>query len=789
MSGRGIFTKEDGRPVVFFLHKTIKGDKRILLREEIQKHGGQVTDDDDEAETVLIDDYALKPAVLQLRYAMRPINPRVHDFWVEPLTFVRKCINWGVYSHEARKVGMPGRAGNEEGLFRVEFTADDDEHLVQFLATHLPEKSAGGRTGLEPYRRLVDLYDESDPDTWRLKWVRRHTEQSWRERYRKNQARLDPLIDAIARREDPPDAVTYERNRMYKQGNRKQIYVQGEEGEDEEGEVEVEEDQSQQEQDYEEEDEIREFSPTQVEYQTAPDKTLDNADEEDQLEEDQYEYEQPASQVAGQKRRHSDGDALLAQRQRWDKRPRLTGSQLKGKQRAVEPVDDVYEEPRPPSPTLVDRRQSQIYPPLPEDTPQPSPRESASPAHIPGRYTPSPSTQPLPSLDSRLAASRLEQSPVRNLAAARPSRPLVPVSTASQSQPAASQSQSVARQTRTAASRNQSAARTRIKPRRAPVIPAVAEDAPARNTRARSRGLSTEPSPPPTQKSPQPNRKQRERRHVPGSSQSEDEDHMPTVREEELENPFAQDAGDDDEQPPVEVEEDDSREDDEFVWDEDEQPPAETLEDEDAVVHQLMDNSALSAGGVDAETYDEDAENRDPRLEHAGRGEESVEDVDEDGDDRERHSDDSEELSSDDAQTREHISFQAPASPVSAPPSRSTNVFLPKVPPQVRRLARGTQPASQSLPLPQTPAPGNTSRSLRTSLAADLLSLSMQRSPPRHRGLSSESSVESYPLPNTRASTEKQRLTQEQMQSPYVPAQGTRAARLLRSRLRAQEAA
>ena len=108
--------------------------------------------------------------------------------------------------------------------------------------------------------------------------------------------------------------------------------------------MEVEEDQPQQEQDNEEEDEIREFSPTQVEYQTAPDKTLDNADEEDQLEEDQYEYEQPASQVAGQKRRHSDGDALLAQRQRWDKRPRLTGSRLKGKQRAVEPVDDVYEE-------------------------------------------------------------------------------------------------------------------------------------------------------------------------------------------------------------------------------------------------------------------------------------------------------------------------------------------------------------------------------------------------------------------------------------------------------------
>ena len=40
---------------------------------------------------------------------------------------------------------------------RVEFTVDDDDHLVEFIACRLPDVEMGGRTGNEPYKLLVDL--------------------------------------------------------------------------------------------------------------------------------------------------------------------------------------------------------------------------------------------------------------------------------------------------------------------------------------------------------------------------------------------------------------------------------------------------------------------------------------------------------------------------------------------------------------------------------------------------------------------------------------------------------
>ncbi|KAL1746285.1 hypothetical protein HDZ31DRAFT_62311 [Schizophyllum fasciatum] len=726
MSARGIFTKDDGRPVVFFLHKSIRGDMRVILREEIQKHGGQVTDDDDEAETVLIDDYALHPTVLQLRYAMRPGNPRVHDFWVEPLTFVRKCVNWGFYSHESRKVGMPGRAGNEEGLFRVAFTPSDDDHLVRFLATHLPDKSAGGRLGQEPYKRLVSLYDENDPDTYAFKWVRRHTYQSWQERYKKNQARLDPLIDAIALREDPPDAVTYERHRMYKRGIPKHAYVQ-----EEEEEVEEQIEESPQHGQEEQLEEDREPSPTQVEYQPTPEKTMKDGEveEEYELEEAQDEQDQIAAQVAGQKRRHSDGDALVAQRVRWDKRPRLASSQNKGKQRVTEHDEEIPEELRPFSPTLVDRT-SQIYPPLPENSaPLTSPRASASTGRVPGHFTPESShTRPSDSRQRNVQTQRRLSHPQTSPYPAGPSQPRDPIIVAPQ---------------------RRSAAQTRVRRRAAPA-PVVPADAPARNTRGRSREPSAEPVP------PLPTRRRQGRRRIPSSPQSEDsDDHLGALQEED-EN--------DENQPPAVAQ-------------------VETLEDEEAVEQQLMHASALSMGGIGG-AHDDNEEPRYDEEQQFENEEGSEQDEESDTGVRGRGNASDDDLSSDDAQTREHISFRMPASPISAPPAISTEILIPKVPPQVRRLARGTQPASQSLPLPHTPANGRTARSSRTAWpAADLLSLSMrQRSPQGQRAMSSESSSEEYPLPNTRASAVKRRLLQEQMQSPYVPAQGTRASQILRAR-------
>ena len=37
-----------------------------------------------------------------------------------------------------------------------------------------------------------------------LEWAKRHTWQSWRERYRKNRERLDPVIDELVKKRPPP---------------------------------------------------------------------------------------------------------------------------------------------------------------------------------------------------------------------------------------------------------------------------------------------------------------------------------------------------------------------------------------------------------------------------------------------------------------------------------------------------------------------------------------------------------------------------------------------------------
>ncbi|TRM58572.1 hypothetical protein BD626DRAFT_633841 [Schizophyllum amplum] len=713
MPARGIFTKPDGQPIVFYLHKTIAGDTRIILRDEIQSNGGQVTDDDDEAETVLIDDYALHTTVLQLRYAMRPVNPRVHNFWVEPLSFVRKCINWGYYSHEARKIGMPGRSGNEEGLFRVPFTPADDDHLVQFIATHLPDKSAGGRLGYEPYRRLVSMYDEHDPETFAFKWVRRHTYQSWHERYRKNQARLDPLIDAIALRENPPDAVTYERNRQYSRGYPKHIYARQEEEEEEEEEPEEEPRTA-----------SDELSPIPV--QEVAQKTVqDQEGYGDERQAQRAEYEEYALRVAGQKRRHSEGSALVAQHlARRSKRPRLatTSSQDKDKQRASTPED----EDRPPSPTLVNRL-SPVYPPLPVSTPpEGSPRNSASPE---------PNEVDVPEV--------AHGSP-------RPPSPTI-------AQPSRTSRASVVHK---APSQHVSAAQTRVR-RRAPAV--VPVDAPARNTRGRSREPTVEPPPAPV------TRRRRGRRVSSSSPPEDNAEPMDAVLEEDEAVAAVQEGPEVQPEPRSGI------------------VRAETQNDEAAVEYELMQASTgTTAGGEayagQAEDEADDEEEEDRRYE----GDEEDEEVEDDGYDDEESFEDGEDLSDDDAQTRENISLHLPEPPISAPAAISTGFVIPKPPLEVRRLARGTQPNSNRATLPHTPAPANTTQSTDNSLSnrtpwpADLLpSLSVLRqSSQRRRGMSTDSSVESWPLKNTRASTVKQRLTQEQMLSPYIPAEGTKASRL-----------
>ncbi|KAG5644746.1 hypothetical protein DXG03_007875 [Asterophora parasitica] len=103
-----------------------------------------------------------------------------------------------------------------ESYLRTQFTDEDEEHLCDWIAAKIPYKETGGRTGNRLYQQLCELvrgnicsinarfYAEfrqtNDPE---YVWVSRHTWQSWRERYKKNAARLDAMIASIVDRKKP----------------------------------------------------------------------------------------------------------------------------------------------------------------------------------------------------------------------------------------------------------------------------------------------------------------------------------------------------------------------------------------------------------------------------------------------------------------------------------------------------------------------------------------------------------------------------------------------------------
>ncbi|KAF8268500.1 hypothetical protein EI94DRAFT_1152211 [Lactarius quietus] len=156
-----------------------------------QEHGGQVTDDEAAADVILTrsrDEYKY----LKDRYA---VSRKTH---VRMSGFVDRCIdaNWFVLEPVLGKGVLRGR---KPGARRTEFTEDDDEHLCQYIAEVLPEKGEGGRAGHFIYTDLMWRADQFG----KYNWAQRYTQDSWCERYRKNQVRLDRRITEIVK-ENPP---------------------------------------------------------------------------------------------------------------------------------------------------------------------------------------------------------------------------------------------------------------------------------------------------------------------------------------------------------------------------------------------------------------------------------------------------------------------------------------------------------------------------------------------------------------------------------------------------------
>ncbi|KAF8638827.1 hypothetical protein AX17_001885 [Amanita inopinata Kibby_2008] len=110
-------------------------------------------------------------------------------------------------------------------MVHVAYTSDDENHLIHYLATHNPDGK--GRRGNALYRRLTDNADGQ----W--SWSARHSWQSWRDHYVKNEAIMNKRIKIYQKRGGTDEvkegkrkeklATNYSHKRQDREQNKKRI--------------------------------------------------------------------------------------------------------------------------------------------------------------------------------------------------------------------------------------------------------------------------------------------------------------------------------------------------------------------------------------------------------------------------------------------------------------------------------------------------------------------------------------------------------------------------------------
>ncbi|GJE86005.1 hypothetical protein PsYK624_020850 [Phanerochaete sordida] len=187
---RQIFIHE-GQPIRMHIDSSIANvNVRAALSLRILHSGGDPSASPQSARVILADPNTEVFQHLVKTYQNEP------DKYVESYLWVKKCIEKGSVSYTPVVYKNPG--GRRPGEERTHFTEEDEAHLCNWIAMKIPFKETGGRTGNRLYQQLCDM--AGDPD---YTWVSRHTWQSWRERYKKNAARLDVKIAEIVERNKP----------------------------------------------------------------------------------------------------------------------------------------------------------------------------------------------------------------------------------------------------------------------------------------------------------------------------------------------------------------------------------------------------------------------------------------------------------------------------------------------------------------------------------------------------------------------------------------------------------
>ncbi|KAF8970292.1 hypothetical protein BDZ97DRAFT_1914615 [Flammula alnicola] len=84
-------------------------------------------------------------------------DPSLRKVYVEYTPFIQRCIREREFHHCPDITGM---SGVPAGRRRIEYTAEDDERLCQYLSRILPDKKSGGRQGLKVYQALLEAANQ-----------------------------------------------------------------------------------------------------------------------------------------------------------------------------------------------------------------------------------------------------------------------------------------------------------------------------------------------------------------------------------------------------------------------------------------------------------------------------------------------------------------------------------------------------------------------------------------------------------------------------------------------------
>ncbi|KAF5315724.1 hypothetical protein D9611_004863 [Ephemerocybe angulata] len=227
-----IFVHEDtGQPLKIHLDHTILPAEKKKWSAKVVRHGGVVAKDDSDVDIVVISKKADRVTRRLAYCASESASKR--KVKVQTLTFLEDSVNTGrcVFTEPAVK-GMSGQVGGKRGS-RTNYTTADDDHLARYIAATLPELDAGGRQGHKIYQKLVTMVDVDEE----YAWTRRHSWQSWQNRYKKNMKRFNKAIDNLIPVINPEKELRWEADRRQNRGNQLEEEEEEEEDEEEDGDL------------------------------------------------------------------------------------------------------------------------------------------------------------------------------------------------------------------------------------------------------------------------------------------------------------------------------------------------------------------------------------------------------------------------------------------------------------------------------------------------------------------------------------------------------------------------